>query len=156
MPTFSGLFRIDTSYWDATAQVSGANFTTSSGTLTNITGLTYAATANALYEIESVLKYQANIGNGLFFAVNFSAAAATGSAIFLGPNVAATAVQSAKPLATDSSAYGSVAATDLVLTVKAVVTTGVNTGNITIQVRRNVGDTATVYVGSVLKIKRLA
>ena len=158
MPDSPGLYTIlDTNYWDTFVQVSGSDFTTSSTSLVNITGLTFPALANAKYEIEIVLATQSSDTNGLKVAVNFSAAGATGAfntvgggVVAVGAGVSGNVFGTAEP-----SAFVSVAATTATVWSEAIVVIGANAGNITATILKVTAGTATVFIGSVMKIKKL-
>lgn len=144
-------------YWDSFVQVATSDFTTTSASLVDITGLTYAGAINSLYEIECALKVQSSDTNGMRFSVAFSAAGATGSITYYGASTSTTFLGQANVLSTaQATAYATTATTDDIMFIKAVVSIGASTGNITIQVLKVSAGTATVYVGSVMKIKKLA
>ncbi len=145
--------------WDSTYTVSGSDFTTTSTTLVDITGLSFAALINSVYEFESVLLCSTSAdANGIKFGVQYSAAGASVAATFMaaasntGAAIASTnALNSAATAAflLTTSQIGSV-------TIKGHLTTGVNTGNITIQCLHPVSGTSTIKIGSILKIKKVA
>lgn len=143
-------------YWDTLAKVASANFTTTSASLVDITGLTFAAAANALYEIETVLRVQSSSTNGCRPSIAFSGSGATGHHLTFGASTTTSALTVAEPLGTASPTYVTSATTNQIITQKAIVVTGANTGNITVQMLSASGDTITVYIGSIMKIKRLA
>ncbi len=152
-----GLFALEPAdYWDTLVQVSGSNFTTNSSALIDITGLTFAAAINSVYEIECVLKYSANVGNGIGFAVTCSAAGSTGDFMFLSDSSNGTFLGNANVIGTATSLSYGQSLGDNVAEIKTVVTTVGSTGNITIQTRNSATDVITVYVGSIMKIRKLA
>jgi hypothetical protein len=146
-------------YWDSTPQVASSNFTTTSTSLVNITGLTFAAAASSLYEVQVVLKVQSSNTTGMQWSIACSAAGATGEFICISHTTTATNAQTYQ-----SNVIGTANAIDLItsstadaiVTIYAVVTTVGATGNITAQVQKTTSGTATVYIGSILKIKKLA
>ncbi len=144
-------------YWNTLAQVATSDFTTTSATLVDITGLTFAAATNSLYEIEASLKAQSSDTNGMKFTVAYSAAAATGAILYLGPAASTTFTGVTSALGTaEATALVTTATTDAIIFIKAVITTGANAGNITVQVQKVTAGTATIYVGSIMKIRKLA
>jgi hypothetical protein len=162
MPDCPGLFTLQTvvpDYWDTLVQVAGANFTSSSLTLVDITGLTFAAAINSLYEIEIVMKVQSTDTNGIQFSVACGASGSTGEYLLM-PHL--TQAQGTVRVNTNvlGTANGAVTVTtansDSIAIIKAVVTTVGNTGNITAQLKKIAGNTATIYIGSIMKIKQLA
>jgi hypothetical protein len=138
------------------AQVSGSDFTTSSATLVDITGLTFAAAANTLYEVDAMLRVQNSTGNGLHFTVDYSAAGATGFFNTLGGVANGVFAGGANSLGTaTTSNFASSASTDFSVWIKGIVVTGANTGNITIKIEQSISGTATVYIGSRLTVYKL-
>ncbi len=141
-----------------TVKVSGSDFTTSSTTLVDITGLTFAAAINTTYEVNALLKLQSTTSNGLKVSVAYSAAGASGQFVLL-----RSASQSASGGGIDAevigTANGSASATsanvDYTFPIQCILTTGANTGNITIQVLKISTGTATVYKGSRMTVTAL-
>jgi hypothetical protein len=150
----------DGNYWDAIVSVNANNFTTTSASLVNITGLTYAAAANHLYEIEVVLRYQNSGTNAIQFAHAFSGAGATGTVLTMGNTSAVassgTAAQMSALGTANGTSFGLVATTNFMIFMKGIVVTGANTGNITIQTLIQTSGTVTIYSGSVMKVRKLA
>jgi hypothetical protein len=144
-----------------TSQVSGSNFTTSSTTLVDITGLTFAVDtgANHLYEVDACIKCQSDSSAGLKFSVGCSSAGATGEYMV---NANLTQVGSAigadyNALGTaESNARSTTANTDSIANIKAMVsTTAGNAGNITIKIQKQTGGGLTVYIGSRMTVTTL-
>jgi hypothetical protein len=141
-----------------TSQVAGSNFTTTSLSLVNITGLTIAAAANTTYQINVLLRIQSTSSAGLTLGINYSAAGATVSVTGQGAtsaNVVASFALTALNTAT-SVGYASVANVDRNFVMQGILVTGANTGNITIQVAKVTSGTATVYIGSRMSVTPLA
>jgi hypothetical protein len=144
-------------YWDSTYQVTGSDFSSSSTSLVDITGLSHAASASSLYEVEVVLRFQNSGTNNIQFGIFYSAAGATGTFLFNGNQSATTTLSQMNALGNASAgAYGLVATTNFVAIIKGIVVTGANTGNITVQTVHTTSGTTTVYIGSIMKIKKLA
>jgi hypothetical protein len=144
-----------------TSQVSGTNFTTTSLTLVDVTGLTFAVDtgANHLYEVDVVLKVQSTSTAGLQAAIACSSSGATGEYTGL-----ANVAQSTSSVGYNARAIGtaigvnlsSTANTDSIIWFKAMVsTTSGNAGNITVQVQKITSGTATVYIGSRMTVTTL-
>ena len=127
-----------------TYKVSGSNFTSTSTSLTNITGLSHAAAINTLYEVDCVLKVQSTDTNMMKFALACSAAGSTGYFSI----VADIASMAGNILGSAGANVVSVATSDRMIYIKGIVTTVGSTGNITVQVLKNTSGTATVYIGS--------
>jgi hypothetical protein len=141
-----------------TSQVAGSNFTTTSLSLVNITGLTFAAAANTTYEINVLLRVQSTSTAGLTPGINYSAAGATvsvtGSGVTTANNVTAFGLSALNTATTP--AYATVANVDRNIIMQGVLITGANTGNITIQIAKVTSGTATVYIGSRMSVALLA
>lgn len=156
MPDSPGLFTIlPTHYWDEYDSVSGSDFSTGSATLVDVTGITFAAQANALYEVEVMLLGQSSTNDGISFAVTFSAAGATGDMFYSANSVAGTTVVAVNTLGVGSGAIWAVASTDLLCFARATVKTSTNAGNIKVQAAKLTAGTLTIYIGSTMKVKRL-
>lgn len=139
--------------WSIVA-VSGSDFSTSSTTLTNITGLSFACNANTLYEFEAHLFLNSSSTAGLRVGVQYSAAGAAVKAWVTGSTSAtAAAVNALTALNTSTStAYVAVAA-DGCITIRGFFKTGANAGNMTIQLLKVTSGTAKAYIGSMLKVR---
>jgi hypothetical protein len=144
-----------------TSQVSGSNFTTSSTTLVDITGLSFPVDtgANHLYEVDVLCRCQSDTSAGLKFAIACSSAGATGEFM---ASVNNTTVSSAVALdwnaiGTAQSNFRSVTANaDSIAFLKATITTTAgNAGNITVKVLKGTSGSATVYIGSRMTVTTL-
>lgn len=140
--------------------VSGSNFTTSSNTLVDITGLTAALAANASYTFTAQLSCSGGQVGGLKVGVNYSVAGATLEAGALGiggtvtsiSNTRLSAFNTASALIANSNAVG-----DSTVTIIGTVVTGANAGNLTVQIERGSGSALlTVYTGSMLSVVKVA
>lgn len=139
-----------------TVKVAGSNFTNSSTSLVNITGLTFAAATNKVYEVEATLKVQSDQSGGMNFAVTYSAAGATGSFIQMGNTVITSVTPDGDVLGTASgTACASTVNQDTTVKIWSVVTTTSNAGNITIQVKQASGGNGTIYIGSRMTVTEL-
>lgn len=139
--------------WNISA-VSGSDATTTSLTAVNITGLTYACAASTLYEFEGVLVAGSSSAAGCKYAVQYSAAGATTGAVFSGAVTTTTgAVTSVNALnSLDATAFFTGSQKSFVW-VRGWLQTGANTGNLTLQQAKVTSGTATVYIGSMLKVR---
>lgn len=141
---------------DAVARVAGANATTTGQVLVNITGLTAALVANAVYEFEAVLMVQSSSTAGNGYGVQFSAAGAAVEAQITGTLAAATQkTLRINALNTAATPFVTVAATGGIL-IKGILTTGANAGNLTIQHLKVTSGTSTVFIHSFLRVRRIA
>jgi hypothetical protein len=144
--------------WDNISQVAGSDATTTGQTLVNVTGLTYAAAVNSKYEVEAVLLCGTTaVTTGCKYGIQFSAAGAAAYVIYAGAVSSTTgAVTSTNALATaDATAFLTTSGMLGMVTIKGIVTTGVNVGNITIQHLKVTSGTSSVKVGSMLKVRKI-
>lgn len=138
--------------------VSGGNFTTTSLTLVNITGLSVALDANSVYEINIKLTYESSSNAGLNTGVNFSAAGATIEAGEVGSRdgeVGKVARITAFNTSGASTAFIRLSATPQTHEIKGIVRTGANAGNLTAQVAKVLSGTATVYIDSYIRAQKV-
>lgn len=139
------------------SQVSGSNFTTTSSTLVNITGLTFAASANKLYKIEGLIKFSGDNASGLRFGVQYSASLASHCVDYLGASNSQAGAHYCNTVFNDPSVtFGTTTTTAMVVIIKGFLTTGANAGNFTIQVHKVTSGTATIYIGSEMVVNELA
>lgn len=140
-----------------TSKVTGSDFTTSSLTLVDITGLTFSAAASKLYEVDVLLRMQVTTTAGGQFGMQYSAAGATGHFMYNGGQSATAQISQCQILGSvNAGAFGLVANTDIVIRIKGFVVTGANTGNITVQGLKVTSGTLTVYKGSRMTVTLLA
>jgi hypothetical protein len=139
-----------------TSQVSGSNFTTTSASLVNITGLTFSASANKLYELEVTLCGRSGTTSGAQLAITYSAAGASGTALMADAETTLANIDGRNLGTGTSIAFWAVANTDMTIKAWATVKTGANAGNITVQINSLGGQTITVYIGSRMTVTTLA
>lgn len=135
--------------WDSVARVSSSDFTTSSLSAVDVTGLTFATQANTQYEFELVVIGQSSSAAGIKFQFAHSGAGASliGIAQNTGP------VDSQKiVLATLSTAEWTTAGSDAIITAKGFLIVGANAGTFSFQVQKITSGSLTVYKGSNLKV----
>jgi hypothetical protein len=154
----SGVFTAANTVKPTRALVSGSNVTNATTTLADITGLTVSLAVNSVYEIEAhlVLGTSADT-DGTGYAIQYSAAGATVEAGFIG---SANGVSGAKTLRINAFNTSTVAcmvtnAQTGVATIKGIVRTGANAGNLTVQHKKFVAGTSTVYIDSFLKVTKI-
>ncbi len=151
-----GLFSFDDNYWDIVKQVSGVDFTTTSASQVDITGLAFNPVGSSLYEVESVLKCRSSGSNGMNFALAYSTSGATGNVLILGATSVGGFTGNSTILGTAGGTnYNSGAATDFIIVIRAMVSIGVNIGSVTVRVNVNASGTTTISIGSVIKARRL-
>jgi hypothetical protein len=138
--------------------VSGSNFTTSSLTLVNVTGLTVALAANSTYLVQANISHGSDTSAGIALAVQYSVSGATIEAGLIAYNTAGGLVsRRISAFNTTTSTPGlSADSTDHVAQIGGLVITGANAGNLTIQMQKNTSGTATCYIGSVLTAIKVA
>ena len=137
------------------ARVTGSNAINTGQTLVNIPGLSVALLPNATYEFEAVLSVQSSSNTGITYGVNYSAAGATVEAQISG-TLTATTKRSDRinALNVSTPAYVTVAATGGI-TIKGVIVTGANAGNLTISNAKTTSGTATTFINSLVKATRI-
>jgi len=133
------------------SQVSGSDFTTSSLTPVDITGLSFAASASKLYEVDVLLKVAPTGTLGLKCSLNYSAAGATlNRGLIIAPtsaNAGATVSLDALGTITYAQVFCTLAS-DSTVFIKAIISTGANAGNITATIQKTSSGSLTVYIGS--------
>ena len=142
----------------AYARVTTADVTETGQTLVNITGLSVALAASAVYEFEANLSCAGDTGtDGNQYGVDFSGAAgATLEASLYAPPTSTTMkTERINAVNTASSAYFTTASQSGGVLIKGIISTNGDTGNLTIKQLKAVSGTATVYVGSYLKVTRI-
>lgn len=138
------------------ATVSGSDAQTTNQTLTDVTGLTFAATANHTYEFEAVLFCTTTaVTTGTKYGVQFSAAGAAAYTNYEGAITSTTGGDSSTNAlnTADATAFLTTSAQSGVILIKGIFTTGGNAGNFTIQHLKVTSGTSTVKIGSVLKVR---
>lgn len=144
-------------YWDSIISVSGSDFTTSSTTLVDVTGLTFAAASGVRYEVECTLYGGGGASAaGVRTAIAFSGSnAASNTYFWTGPTSGTAATLACNALGTlTATSHWTAANINTVMKLYAVIDT-TSTGNITVQAAKTTSGTATIYIGSNLKIRRL-
>jgi len=140
------------------ARVTTSDVTETGQALADITGLSVALAASAVYEFEANLPCAGDTGtDGNAYGVNFSGAAgATLEASLYAPPTSTTMkTERINALNTASSAYFTTASQSGGVLIKGIISTNGDTGNLTIKQLKVVSGTATVYVGSYLKVTRI-
>jgi hypothetical protein len=145
-----------TPYTEITASLS-SNFTTTSGTLTDLTGINFAVDASSRYSFEFNARVGANGTGGQQWAVN-APSGATVEFQILGNNIGTNSFRSDTVTAintANTTAINSINSTNMFVTIRGMVTTGVTAG--TAQLRllsANGSDTITVYANAAYLIAR--
>lgn len=138
------------------ARVTGSNATTTSTTLVDVTGMSVALSVNSVYEFVANITGNGADSNGVKFGVNYSAAGATVEAGIYA-DVAGTGTRTRRINALNSATAQSffTSSNDVAALIQGTITTGANAGNITIQHLKGTSGTATIYVGSYLKVTKI-
>lgn len=137
------------------AEVSGSDFTTTSNSATDITGLSIAVAANKKYKVVCVLNITSATTNGMKFTMSAPAAATVQQIVIAGP-----AASAATPRIQRITAFGTLNTTALMTsasnsgcTITGFFSTGANAGNVKLQVAAATnGDTMTISIGSTMEI----
>jgi hypothetical protein len=143
--------------WD-TVVFTTADHTASTSQI-DVPELTVALAASSVYEFEAMLQINSTTSAGMKLAFAFSAAGATGQAVYTGSTTTTAAAVCSNLIAIGSTQAWMTIGTggnDGTVVVKGWITTGANTGNLTIQQFKVTSGTATVRKGSVLKVNKAA
>lgn len=135
-----------------------ADRTTTGQSLVDITDLSIALAANTTYEFEAVLMVTTSASTaGNQYAVQFSAAGATVEAGVIGNKSNTTALADRiSGLNTPTQAMVTSSASSGTVTIKGVLATGVNAGNLTIQHAKVTSGTSTIRKYSWLKAMKVS
>lgn len=141
------------------SRVTGSNATTTGQTLVDITGLSVALDANAVYKYETSLSIGTSaVNTGTQYGINYSAAGATIEGGYAGTTTDTSnntnrihAFNTAGDtfLTTSSSTNGN-------FTSQGIVRTGANAGNLTVQHLKVTSGTSTVFIDSYLIVTKIA
>ena len=144
--------------WDAIVQVAGTDATTTLQSLADVTGLTVPLLANSQYEFEAILRCATTaVATGTKYGVQFSAAGATAYAVYVGAVTSTTGAATSTNVlnSADATAFLTTSAMTGLVTIKGMVVTGANPGNLTIQHLKVTSGTSTVKIGSMLKVRKI-
>jgi len=145
--------------WTTGEQITTADFQTTNTTATNIAPasgptLTIALAASKVYEVEAVLVLNSSSNAGVKAALAYSAAGATGNVVYQGMTSATAVGTIAAALgALEGTVYVGATSVEGLLVAKAIVVTGANAGNLTMQLAKVTSGTATARKGSILRAR---
>lgn len=132
-----------------------ANVASSGTTLQDITGLSVTLQPNTSYSIEVLLSANTSADvNGIWFALNFSAAGATIEAWVFGSFTSNNAFRTDRLTAfgtVTGNRYLQTASQDGVIRMWGTVTTGSNGGSLTVQHQKSTTGTSTIRAGSEIR-----
>jgi hypothetical protein len=154
----SGVFTAANTVKPNRSFVSGSNATNASTTLADITGLTSPLIANSVYEFEANLTCLTSADtDGTGYAVQFSAAGASVEATFTGSSNGVAGAKTLRISAFNTSTVACMvtSAQSGTAVIKGIVRTGANPGDLTIQHKKFVSGTSTVYIDSFLKVTKI-
>jgi hypothetical protein len=138
-------------------RVTGSDFTTTSTTLTDITGLvSVALTTATLYEFEATLYVNSSTTAGITIGIQQSGTGSGQIGVFTGTatNAAATGLAIGSNALNTASAACVLVAGDGTITIKGFIKTGsAGTPSISIKVAKVATGTAKVYIGSKLQYR---
>ena len=140
------------------SRVTGSNATTTGQALVDVTGLSNALVANAVYEFEAVLSVSTSaVTTGTAYGVNYSAAGATIESHIIGAS-STTATKTLRISAFNSATpiYLAGSAQTGGITIRGIVATGANAGNLTVQHLKLTSGTSTVFINSFLRTIRIS
>ena len=152
-----GLEFISFSSGATTVKVSGSDFSTGSTSLVDITGLSFSASANKIYEVDVLLLVTSDTGDGMRVGAAYSAAGSSITLLWLGSNSANSAfVGELETLnGLTSGVFASDATVPKMIFLKGTLKTGANAGTLTIKALKVTSGTATVYIGSRMTVTEL-
>jgi hypothetical protein len=138
------------------ARVTGANATTTTQTLTNIAGLTFAAAAGSTYEFEAVLSVgTSNVTTGTGYGVQYTGTASAIEGQIAGSSsTTATKTLRISALGTSYQAFLTTSNQTGGMLIRGIIVT-TTAGNLTIQHLKVTSGTSTVYVNSFLKVTKI-
>lgn len=145
-------------YWGSLFQVSGSDFGNTSTTFKDVPGLGFQADASSRYDIEIVISGKiSGASTGGFLQVAFSSTGASGTYAGLQGNTSTSAIVLGGTIGSvAASQFWATSNTDMCAYWRGVITTGVNAGMFTVQTATRTGGTMTTYIGSILKVKKIA
>lgn len=136
------------------ARVAGSNVTRTAQTLADITGLSLALAANAVYDVQVCMSVASSSTAGNGYALAYSAAGASVEGQASGTLAAATQKTMRISAFAASQTFVTVAG-DGGIWIQAIVTTGANAGNLTVQHLKVTSGTSTVYINSYIRAIRI-
>ncbi len=139
-----------------TVKVSGSNFTTTSASLVDVTGLSITPASSSLYEVDVLLRVQSTTTDGMNIGMAQSGTGGTLSVVFMSQTTTGNGAFGVTSAFTTGHAAASTANTDSFVILKGVLVTAGSPGNITVQVSKTTTGTATVYIGSRLTMTKLS
>jgi hypothetical protein len=140
------------------ARVTGSDFTTTSASQVDITGLSVALSANSVYEVEvNLIAYIPNqqVNFGLGYSVSGGGLEGT---MIGGAGIDAQSYFMFR-MATLGTGYGyffAHSAQSIPVVIHAIVTTGSNAGNLTVQTSVGSANTMTIRINSFMKVAKIA
>lgn len=139
------------------SRVTGSNVTTTGQALVDITGLTNALVANAVYEFEAVLSVSTSaVTTGTAYGINYSVAGATIEASITGSSTStASKTLRISALNTATLLYLATSAQVGGIIIKGIIVTTTNAGNFTVKHLKLSSGTSTVFINSYLKTTRI-
>lgn len=148
--------------WSAFARVSGSDFTTTNGTATNVTGLSFNIGANDIWIVRFRLFGGCSTANGVRSALTYPAAC-TVKANQLSTRAGSTGVQwenvwaVSGTLSSSSTPFWNLVSTAQSSIMEGLIVNGANAGTVQLQVAAHTGgDTVTVSQNSFLHAVRVA
>jgi hypothetical protein len=150
------------------ARVTGSNFTTSSRSLTNITGLSIALEVSSVYEFEAALQVRSADADGTNYGINYSGTAPTSvdgqvsGFVDLGGNEGHAQFRrlsgnNTVPVGTSSgTTFMEENGVDGAIHIRGIIVTPAGTaGNLTVRTLQYDTGSTTVYTGSYLKVTKI-
>jgi len=138
------------------SRVTGTNVTSTSTSLTDIAGLTFAAAANSVYEFEAVLSVGTNaVVTGTGYGVAYTGTASSIEGQITGSSTStATKTLRINALNTSYQAFLTTSSQTGGVILKGIIAT-TTAGNLTIRHLKVTSGTSTIYINSFLKVTRI-
>jgi hypothetical protein len=145
-------------YQPSTVIVSGSDFTTTSTSLVNVTGLSLALAASSTYQFESLLFGLSSSAAGLGVGANFTGTGSPTCAFFVTGGTSGTGTVIGFLTAFNSPGTGFLIASNQLgpLWMKGFVKTDTGGANLVIQALKTTSGTATIKIGSSLTVWKMA
>lgn len=140
------------------SRVTGSDASTTGQALVDITGLSNALVANAVYEFEAVMSCTVSaVTTGISYGVQFSAAGATVEAnISAASSTTATKTERISAFNAATTAFLASSGQSGGVNIRGTIVTGANPGNLTIRHLKITSGTSTVRINSFLRTIRIS
>jgi hypothetical protein len=136
-------------------QVTGTNATTTTQTLTTITGLTLSLGANSVYHFEVQIQNRSTSNAGNQYALAYTGSATVAGTVFGNTTLTAFKSERLTTLGVNTGAFPTTLNADTHLRIVGVITT-TTAGTLSVQHLKVTSGTATAYIGSFIKGSKIS